>query len=1140
MECDNATMFVLTRIFLHNWQRFSEATLVFEDNLYLAGEAGVDKTAVLAALQLVLMADLQGFSSQGSLPPAAERDLSSYIHARLDDGRTLRPDSTVAYTALEFRAEGQADSSAVTLGACLESTLSALPKITFFILPGLLEPRLFVQNGQARSSQELRQELQNRPEAQLFEAGPAYQTALLDALGHLSPLFFAIFQQALHLRLTDLREFFNQWLLVESPLAIQPLQAAKEELETQRSLFSKLEEQLNSLRKIGTQQTKVRKLRERHTEYTVLSNLLRLKNSEAQIAEIKDQLAVFQGEITEIQAQHTVAQATLKSTEEERRQAETAFHQADVVRQRTELQREIDRLTGEAETIHKRWLSLLQELKEALELFAPLLQRPGRHKANEARERRINPKLRNATALPRPSELRLLPEERTKLRLLMDAVASLSPTEPPPTGAIAQLTELLEVALPLLDSACQRMQRLKNDLKRHIKESQERQQKLNTELEDLRAGKRIYPPAVEQLRDLIATVVGERPRFLCELLDVPDLRWQNAVEAMLGPYRFTLVVKPKFFELALQTLNQAQKKENIAGIGLLDVTRMAKGLNEDFEPEPSSLASQVKPTFPALQPFVELVLGDIIACDSPEQLRYNYRAITPEVVMYSDWTARVLPTESYQPWYIGERANQAQIEAREQEFQFLGEQIDLLKQKLELVEGQIERLAHRRALSNLGQRLEAPLDDHSLRAQIEALNAELQAQDLSGVQALDAEMQRLQLLVEQEQEKALTIVKQIATLEQQTRECESRLEVAQQEYQEREQAANEVRARYLHAVEAAEEMFQTCLAQTQLDLAEELRSAETQAKNFETRALNELQTLTQDATTYNTLYQFAAQANNAYDHRYIEEEQRLAATEFAQQQEIFEQVQRRAAEELRTCVLHPLYDQIVACQQQLDRVNHALTQIEIHGERARLIYQPTDESGEYYKLINDTRLIDSGTLFEDDLYGQYRAAFDRFFAALTTNPQNEAEKLVQQQLLDYRHYFAFDFEITAADGSTSRVLQNPNRQLGGEAVLPFYLIVSAAFVQLYQAPEALKGSTIRLIAFQELGPKMDQSRLNKTLDLFQQFGLQVITAVPLEHCAYLTFRKGTSLVLTSNGDAVQIESYASYEERQHSLMVNHA
>jgi uncharacterized protein YPO0396 len=86
-------------------------------------------------------------------------------------------------------------------------------------------------------------------------------------------------------------------------------------------------------------------------------------------------------------------------------------------------------------------------------------------------------------------------------------------------------------------------------------------------------------------------------------------------------------------------------------------------------------------------------------------------------------------------------------------------------------------------------------------------------------------------------------------------------------------------------------------------------------------------------------------------------------------------------------------------------------------------------------------------------------------------------------------------------------------------------------MQLYRINERSGRPTIRLVAFDEAFSKMDQERIGSTLELFQQFQLQIITATPLERCEYLVPKMCTNLVLTGIRDTVLIEPYRNYEAR---------
>lgn len=102
---------------------------------------------------------------------------------------------------------------------------------------------------------------------------------------------------------------------------------------------------------------------------------------------------------------------------------------------------------------------------------------------------------------------------------------------------------------------------------------------------------------------------------------------------------------------------------------------------------------------------------------------------------------------------------------------------------------------------------------------------------------------------------------------------------------------------------------------------------------------------------------------------------------------------------------------------------------------------------------------------------------------------------------------------------------------GGETQTPFYLTIAASFVQLYRIGERTGRPVVRLVVFDEAFSKMDQHRIGATLELFQHFDLQIVTATPLERCEYLVPKMCTSLILTTAGDRVLVEPYRNYEAR---------
>jgi uncharacterized protein YPO0396 len=1084
-------MLSLTRIFLHNWHRFSHHVIDVEDSLYLAGHNGSGKSSVLDALQLVLIADQNRIRYNSSVQDRSARSLDSYVRGKIGEARWLRPGNTVAYVALEF-ADDRA-SMYSTVGVCVEASEGRTPERTFFMLAEPLDTGLFVPDGRPLPRRELRQMLRGRKGARSYDQVGEYQQDLLNRLGGLNERFFDLFLRALTFHpIRNIDEFVEQWLLEARPLEVDTLQKVVERLGELRATAQEVEEKLVALRAIVDRQAEIRRLHERHAEYALLAALLAATAARRRADELTQACSALAADAAHAARTRQDAAAARKGAEDALLEAEVRLRQLDVIRRRDDLEHAIAQASQDADRIRDAYAALRQALRnEAIEL------RP----------------LRSADD----------PSVAGAVVALLDAVDVLTPDQPPPES----LAGVLDDAADALEAAFDRTKEQQVELNAQVRAVRERGLELERELERLRADRRLtYAPSLERLRELLEPVVGVRPLLLCELLEIPDERWQNAVEAMLGPRRFNIIMPPERFEAALDVLERARAGERIYDVGLLD---LGKAQSEARPAQPGSLARQVRARTSLIQAYIDSVLGDVITCDAVSQLRRYRRAVTAEVVVYSEWTARAVPPDRYQPWFIGERAQRSQIESRQRELEVIQNQLADLAPRVAALDELLARLRRGRGLVSLRPRLDAPLDERPLRAEIATLQAELASLDLSGVAALEQEVTRLRAVVERERAAEGEAIDRLARLETRLQGLENEQRDAGAALAECEQQAAEARARFPQAVIAAEGLLAERIEQP--DLADAIRNAESTARNFETRAGNELQRLTEAATTFNTQYQFAALAANPGEERYAAELERLAATELPRYTGQIAQAQAEAEEELREHVLHRLREQVLLAKQDLERINDALSRLAFHGDRYRFRYQPTDDVRDYYDLINESQLLGSGPLFASDFYQRHKATFDQFYAALTRTPQSDAERREQQRMVDYRRYLSYDIEITHADGRASRLSRIMGQTSGGETQTPFYLTIAASFVQLYHIGERNSRPTIRLVAFDEAFSKMDQDRIGATLELFQHFGLQIITATPLERCEYLVPKMCTNLVLTAIGDTVWVEPYRNYAAR---------
>lgn len=1085
----------LTRIFVHNWHRFHHDVIEVDDSLYLAGHNGSGKSSALDAMQVVLVADLGRIRFNSSAQDKSDRNLDTYVRGKIGENYWLRPGNTIAYLALEFA--DRRKESAVTLGVCIEAGEGRSAERTFFILSEKLDVDLLVPHGAPLKRSDLRKLLRNRRGARTYDHVGEYIADMLEKLGGLNPRFGELFLKALRFEpIRNIGGFVEQWLLDKKEVHIETLQSVRENLQALKTRAEQVELQLRQLDDIVARQHDVLRQTGLREQYMLLIALLRAEAAGRRVTTLCGEITDKESELDHVTGELDKVRALLGGAEEAHRDAQRRYYESDVLRRRDELSRAIERETREADDIRSRWTTLCRDLRREADALRPLV---------------------GTSALE--------PEEDSAAHDMLAAIESLSADRPPS----ADLTVRLGRALPLLDTAAQRATESRVRLSDRVRDMKARGEGLQGEIEELeRKGRIRYRREIERLQELLTPILGERPLPLCERVEIADPLWQNAVEAMLGPRRFNLIVPPDRFDAAVRELDRARAREQLYDVGLIDLDRVAA---EARPAQPNSLAAQVAADDPLLRAYLDSVLGDIVACESVDQLRLHRRAVTPDVVVYGEWTVRAVSPKSYTPHFIGQRARQSQIDARRHELDAIGAQLADLAPQLQSLEAALKQLHRHKEWVALRERLNAPLDDRPLREQIAQYRAEVDSLDLSGVAELDKEAKRLEAILADLREQEKSLIGRESSIRTRQDDLRSSLQTAESEKADLDAEATAARDQYPDSVSAAEELLTRRTAAA--DLLDEIRKADSKAKEFETRAGTARDALTVLASAYNKEFDFSGQPNDPRDARYDRERERLAATDLPRFKTQIEEANRQAEHELREHVLHTLREHIDEAKREFSRINHALAELEFHNERYVFRHEPNDEMREFYQLVTaDSQLLGTGPLFESQFYRDHKATFDLFYDQLTRKPASEADKREQDGLVDYRRYLKYDIEVThTLTGQKSRLSRIMNQTSGGETQTPFYLTIAASFVQLYRVHERSGRPIIRLVVFDEAFSKMDQDRIGSTLDLFQRFRLQIVTATPLERCEYLVPKMCTNLVLTAVKDRVHIEPYRNYAAR---------
>lgn len=1090
-------MLSLTKIFLYNWHRFENHLLPVTGDLYLTGENTTGKSTILDALQLVLIGDLKQIhfnQAAQSDRTRSTRKVETYVLAKTDE-EFLRRGSTIAYVILEFTDTVHHEQR--TVGVCMEVSPDRPHDRTHFILSEGLDPDLYIVNGKPRSRRELRLFLKERKFAAVYEHGEIehYQEDLLNRLGGLNRLFFDLLGRALTFKpIYDVHDFVSQMILPPEPIDLKSMQEAQYHLITMERLAEQVKEKIEALREIVNTQNDLRERKHQFAENDVLLALLRVKETNQSIANLDHLIDLCKAELHNLD--NSLSQVSTAKTEAEHNR-DTAYErlmQHDSKVQRDRLREAIEKDSEQLTAIQTRW-NLLQQILQTI--------------ANDL-----------DTILTTHVHF-LENTEQSDITALSEQTARLSPD----TSTTRELADTIVHILPLLDIARTRIQDDQFELKNQIRAARAERGDIEQAKKHLEKENKVqYPPPVDRLCNYMEQRLGYRPQLLCEVLEVPEERWQEAVEAQLGRRRFAMIVPSAQFDQALNILDDARATQQIYGYGLLDLQRL-QGRRQP--PWPDSLAMKVQVLDQQIQPYIDMVLGSIITCESVSQLRTHQRAITPEVMVYNEAMAYAMDPRTYRPLCIGSRAKQSQLaETSRQLEEGTGRLALLVPQMVEIEECLTRLKALNNNLNKIQPTLQEPLDTQPLSLRILEYQQQLEALDLKSVEELESEIESWKEKYNELQKQEGKLDGRKNKLENDKQDYENKKAQEQSTLVVRLQEVERLYAAYLDFIEEAERIS----TETDVsDIEQTIKEVEEKKRNIEQDINLERIHLASLATGYNTLYTFRAQVEIAEDEEaYPLELQRLEETELPQQQELIIQVRRKTEDQLRQDLLHRLAERIHNATRMFDRINAILGKTRFHERSYQLKCPPDDGLRHYYDVIIASSTLGEGSLFESAFYQDHKDACDRLFEILLNSPRTQEEQKRQSRLVDYRNYLSYDILITRPDGRTASLKRTLEERSGGETQTPFYVAIAAAFASLYKFGEQSHHPSIRLAIFDEAFSKMDQRYIDSTLEVFRLFNLQIVVATPPDRSPYLGPRMHTSFALVLQDNTVRIEPLRRY------------
>jgi prefoldin subunit 5 len=1084
-------MMQLSRIVLVQWHLFTREDLAITGDAAILGKNRSGKSTLIDLIQTVMTGGsrrLYRFNSSAgeSGGGRSERTLRGYCLGQLNEYEFLRSEA-VSHIALVFE-DTEGSRPPVSIGLCVEATVrDEVQVVGLYVAPGIrIETAMLVETvgpGQDRSApwtiarERLELACAARGTTLIKPDSPRnhireYMRLLFTGRRPTDPDRFArAFVMALSFEdRRSVESFVHNFLLEKNDIDIGELRESIQRYRDIQKDIQELERRLEALRALQIRvETFARLLEEEELARGVerlagfieaggalLANLEAKRENKAAIADIGAEIERIDAELALLEDDRENLQAQLA--------AQDAASQRSVVM--SQLKALEHARAAVVERLQARFLSVARA--------ATLLE----HKERLA-----------------PLKLGALIQA---LEAIRDNTADLSPPAWPRDPL--EMEQLIDTARRAAEANLPKVVERRDEAITWRRNIQHTVDELVERLQRARSGQVSLDERTSRLMAALERE-GMRPRALCQVTEVIDESWRDAVEALLGRDREAILVEPEHASRAVEILRTS--RDSFRGCRVANTRKLAE-LSRIAEA--GTLASILRSGDPLATAFIIFRLGNVSLADTQAELLSGGRAIMRDGAYNDGIVVSILRSQDLK---IGKAA-------------------------APLMQGELSRqIEDQRAL--IANHLAAERFHDDIVKRVEAMMAPVPADH-----SLDHLSVQIDQLDEQRQELQIRLVRIAATADPNLQAAVTKTSARIREVNHDKDAMLERRGKLtsdsaviesrLSAGEAVpgswlcfsarRRLFKervgkrtmlaplrdTYVAQRSRPLArvmQDMRAKAEEAKDGYRACESEIR----EALGHYRL-SFDSSAPVAVQDRIISEVKpwvfsnvaALEGNELIQYRQQADEAAEQISRLFRTAFIHELNTRFNTMRSELSNLANALKARPLHGEIYSLRARTKEEFAPLHRLARESE--EDEDLF-DALFGRAAPRNEEHARALA-----EVERLLGDETLDfsayqdYRNYFTFD--LSMKDIATGRETSYERRRgvaSGAERQVPYYVIIGAALSSIYHGARRQYDRAdlgLGLAVFDEAFSKMDGPNQRTLLDFYDDIGLQVVIAAPSE------------------------------------------
>lgn len=1062
----------LTRVKLINWHRFTNVLIDLENSVLISGENGAGKSTLLDAIQFVVTCSTNYFNKAAH--ENGKRKLTGYI--RCKTGRENRPYERTgeisAHVALEFYEEKR--QKYFIVGAVVDSASEGQEKTVRYLMDGeRLEDGLFFQGKVPRSIAQFRAGNGKKIKTWCTTEKDAKQM-IKNRFGRLEDKFFKLIPKAMAFRpIDDIKDFVYSYVLDEKEVNIDILRENVRTYQDLQRTLDKIKLRMGRLEKIegfyrqvedGTRKDRMYEYFLDRIEVDILEEEIR--QLESAIVHDTYRLERWNQEIAESQK------------EKEERQA---------IR---------DNLYAELAS-DKDFIARDEQQKKLLLL--------------EERERQLSGErqlLLTSVNMAKAEVNRLLqvPDADDCIRSYGEQLGQLEKMV-----RIDDFKDTLQKVIAYKNHMSDRVYKRRAELDMNLRDLSGQKKDWDLKIENLMKKKLSYPEEVTRVMNAIREEfvrIGRtpEPRILCEMLEITDDSWRNAVEGYLNTQRFYILVEPDNFDIALGTYDRLRREKKTYGVGLIN-TQNLEGY--DTAPE-GSLATVVTSGNKYARRYINMVLGKVTMCDHYSHLKKYKTAITRECMRYQNHVASAIKPAIFETPYIGKNAIRVQLEQAKHKSKELENQIKEKQNVLQKLE-ELQKPLSTETDTDIKYRVDVLVELRNTAQEIKNCRANIATLEKNSNMILkQIQLSELEKIIREKEEQIARDNRRVGQTEQNIENTRGRLADRQTSLVGQKARCAELAARQEEDIVLWDHDYEKQLKDKSHEQFKENFARRRKAN--QTTIAKCTESMTNAMVEYKTAHDFGAAATLEGYPDFEAEYSKLKSSELLSYEEKVESARQSAEEEFREQFLAKLQENMKNAQTEFKELNRALRDIRFSNEKYEFLFMPSKRYRHYYEMImDDFNAVQGESIFSGLFHENHKEVIDELFERLALDHENSAKAL--DEFTDYRTYMDYDIRILHSDDSYSLYSKVCEEKSGGETQTPFYVTVAASFVQLYR--NGIGGEAVGLVMFDEAFNNMDDERIGGVLEFLRRLPLQILIAAPPDKIQYISpFVEETLLVMT--------------------------